>query len=118
MDEQRDIELTKVADEAAERAAKKVLDVATAESAARIATAAAAADQLTLTAAHAAQTLSEATRVDLGYIREELKEIKCRLDNKYVTLELFDPIRRIVYGQVALVLIAVIGGLLAMVLRK
>jgi Cu/Ag efflux protein CusF len=118
IDETREIELRKIADVAAQLAAEKVLKVAAAESASRLATAAAAADQLTLTAAHAAQSLSEATKIDLGYIREELQEIKTRLDNKYVTLELFSPIKALVYGQVALILIGVVGGLLALVLRK
>ena len=107
MEDSRDVELRKIAELAAQSAAETVVRVA-----------AAAADQVTLTAAHAAQALSEATKIDLGYIKEELKDIKSRLDNKFVTKEIFDPIRKIVYGQVALVLIAVVGGLLAMVLKK
>lgn len=100
------------------QAAERVVQVAASAEREKQQIAANAADQLTLTAAHAAQTLSEATKVDLGYIREELKEIKKRLDDKFVTKEIFDPIRKIVYGQVVLVLIAVVGALLTLVLRK
>lgn len=107
MDEQRENELRKIAELAAQSAAETVVRVA-----------AAAADQVTATAAHAAKALSEATKVDLQYIKDDLKEIKVRLDNKFVTREVFLPIKQIVYGQVALILIAVVGGLLAMVIRK
>ena len=118
IEETREIELRKIADVAAQFAAEKVLKVAAAESAARLATAANAADQLTLTAAHAASALAESTKIDLGYIKEAIEEIKLRLDNKFVTLELFAPIKALVYGQVALILIGVVGGLLALVIRK
>lgn len=113
--------LSKAADAAVQKlalAAERVVQVAASVEREKQQTAATVADQLTLTAAHAAQALSEATKVDLGYIREELKEIKLRLDSKFVTKEIFDPIKQIVYGQVALILIAVVGGLLTLVLRK
>lgn len=113
--------LSKAADAAVlklAQAAERVVQVAASAEREKQQTAATAADQLTLTAAHAAKALSEATKVDLGYIREELKEIKLRLDSKFVTKEIFDPVKQIVYGQVVLILVAVVGGLLTLVLRK
>ena len=118
MDEQREIELRKIADIAAQAAADKVVKVAAVAERERQQTAATVADQVTQVAAHAANSLAEATKIDLGYIKEAIEEIKIRLDNKYVTLELFAPIKALVYGQVALVLIGVVGGLLTLVLRK
>jgi hypothetical protein len=82
-----------------------------------VAMAAAAASQLSDTAASAARVLAETTRLDLQYIKDDLKDIKVRLDNKYVTSEMFEPVRRLVYGLVGLILVSVVGGLLAMVLR-
>ena len=104
MDGQRDSELKKVAEQAAAEAVLRV--------------AANAAEQVALTATHVARALSEVTKVDLGYIKKELEEIKLRLDNKYVTIDVFQPIKNVVYGQVALILIAVVGGLLAMIMKK
>ena len=118
MDEQREGELRKIADLAASAAAEKVVRVAGAAERERLQTAADAAAQLTLTASHTANALSEATKIDLQYIKDDLKEIKLRLDNKFVSLEIFEPVRRLVYGQVALILIAVVGGLLTMIIRK
>ena len=101
--------------------------------------ASAAASQLTDTASQAARTLADlATQsVDLQYIKSSLGEIKVDLrafrigldtkvaaetfkeglDSK-VSLEAFDPIRRLVYGQVALMLSAIVLGILALVMRK
>ena len=94
---------------------KKIAKLAAAEI---LAIAGAAAAQLSDTAAAAARTLAETTRVDLEYIKKDLQEIKDRLDSKFVTAEAFDPIRRLVYGQVALMLGAIMLGLLTLVLRK
>lgn len=40
-----------------------------------------------------------------------------KVDNKYVTKESFEPVKKIVYGIVALVLTAIIGALISLVLR-
>lgn len=77
------------------------------------AVAAAAAKQVAATASEAASALAENTRIDLQYIKRDLAEIKLKLESKYVTTEAFDPIRRIVYGLVGLVL----TGAAAAVLR-
>jgi hypothetical protein len=47
-----------------------------------------------------------------------LTEIKVRLDTQFVTREVFDPIRNLVYGQVGLILIAVAGYVLSHIFGK
>lgn len=46
---------------------------------------------------------------------DRLKEIASKLDNAYVTKEAFNPVKSIVYGLVALILVSVVGALLYMV---
>lgn len=46
---------------------------------------------------------------------EKLKEIGEKLDNKYVTNEAFDPVKKVVYGMVGLILVAVVSALIYMV---
>ena len=105
-----------------ESALKRVAAAAAAEV---IATATAAASGVAATAASAAQVLVEATRVDLQYIKDDLKEIKNELKEfkgklkvEFVSIEAFEPIRRLVYGLVGLILVAVVVGMLTLVIRK
>jgi hypothetical protein len=97
-----------------ESALKRVASAAAAEV---VATAAAAASTVAATAATAATAMVESTRVDLQYIKEDLRDIKDRLDNKYVTVDAFEPIRMIVFGLVALMLTGVVGGVLTLIIR-
>jgi hypothetical protein len=53
-------------------------------------------------------------RGDLAEIKEDIKQLK----GEFVTRNEFMPIKQIVYGAVALILVAVIGGLLTLVLRS
>lgn len=55
---------------------------------------------------------------NISDIKEDVKDIKLKLGSDYVTKEAFEPIKRIVYGMVALVMTAVGGGLLSLILRK
>lgn len=55
---------------------------------------------------------------DINYIKVEVSEIKKLVGEKYVTIEMFEPVRRIVYGLVGLVLVGVMGALLALVVRQ
>lgn len=57
-------------------------------------------------------------RKDISYIQKDISEINTKLDNKYVTVETFEPIKRIVYGLVGLILIAVVGAILALIIKK
>jgi len=54
---------------------------------------------------------------DLNYIKCDIKEIKARLENEYVTQEAFRPIRNLVYGMVSLILTGVVGALVSLVLK-
>ena len=54
----------------------------------------------------------------IQYIRRDIAEINQKLDDKYVTKDEFDPVKKLVYGMVAIILVAVIGALLTLVLRK
>lgn len=56
--------------------------------------------------------------IKLDYIAEDVKEIKERLKSDFVSTSEFLPVRNIVYGQVALILTAVIGALIALVIQK
>ncbi len=55
--------------------------------------------------------------VKLDYIQRDIKEIKERLEDEYVTRQEFQPIKNIVYGMVGIILMSVIGALLALILR-
>lgn len=86
-----------------------------------LATAGAAATNLTNVASAAAQTLAETTKLDLGYIKADIIEIKAllvKMPDKFISVDSFTPVKNIVYGLVALILTGVIAGLLALVLRK
>jgi hypothetical protein len=56
-----------------------------------------------------------ATKLD--YIQRDVADIKVKLEKDYVTQEAFEPIRKIVYGMVGLVLVAVVSALIALVVR-
>lgn len=54
---------------------------------------------------------------DMGYIKDDIKEIKDIINFRYVSKEEFDPIKKIVYGVVGLLLTAVVVALVALVLK-
>lgn len=55
---------------------------------------------------------------DLTYIKEKMNAIDTKVSQGYVTKEEFEPVRKIVYGLVSLVLIAVVGALVALVVSS
>jgi hypothetical protein len=55
---------------------------------------------------------------DITYIKEKVVIIEKNLENKYVTQDQFAPVKNIVYGLVTLILIAVVGALLTLIIRK
>ena len=57
-----------------------------------------------------------ATKID--YIQRDVAEIKSKLEADYVSREEFDPIKKIVYGMVSVILLSVIGALVAIVVRN
>lgn len=52
---------------------------------------------------------------DLTYIKEKMNAIDQKVSSGYVSKEEFEPVRKIVYGLVSIILIAVIGALVALV---
>lgn len=52
---------------------------------------------------------------DLTYIKEKLTAVDNKVSSGYVSKEEFEPIRKIVYGVVSLILVAVVGALVALV---
>ena len=51
-------------------------------------------------------------------IREDVNEIKHRLEGSYVTRDEFEPYKRIIQGLVALTITTVFGALLALVINR
>jgi hypothetical protein len=54
----------------------------------------------------------------IKYIQRDIAKINEKLDDTYVTKDQFEPVRNIVYGLVALILIGVVGALLALVISN
>ena len=52
---------------------------------------------------------------DVTYIKEKMNAIDTKVSSGYVTKEEFEPIKKIVYGVVSLILVAVVGALIALV---
>jgi len=52
---------------------------------------------------------------DLTYIKEKINAVDTKVSNSYVSKEEFEPVRKIVYGLVGLILVAVVGALVALV---
>ncbi len=55
--------------------------------------------------------------VALDFIKKDIDEIKRKLDSNYVTKDQFEPVKKIVYGLVSLILIAVVGAIVALVIK-
>lgn len=54
----------------------------------------------------------------VGYIETEVNSVNKKLESEYVTKDQFEPVRNVVYGLVSLILVAVVGALVALVIRK
>jgi hypothetical protein len=57
-----------------------------------------------------------ATKID--YMQRDVAEIKSKLDAEYVTQDQFEPVKKLVYGMVSIILVAVMGAIVALVIRK
>lgn len=60
----------------------------------------------------------EYIKSELTEVKGEVKEVKESLEAKYVTQTEFDPVKKIVYGIVGLILTAVVGALVSLVVMK
>lgn len=54
-------------------------------------------------------------QTDLTYIKEKLNAVDTKVSTHYISKEEFEPIKKIVYGMVGLILVAVVGALVALV---
>jgi chaperonin cofactor prefoldin len=55
---------------------------------------------------------------DMQYLKEKLDRVDTKLSSSYITKEEFEPIKRIVYGMVGLILVAVVGAMVSLVLKQ
>ena len=53
---------------------------------------------------------------DIRYIKEDVTEIKLKLEKDYVTREEFEPIKKVVYGLIGLILVAVVSAIIGLVI--
>lgn len=54
---------------------------------------------------------------DITYIKDKLNSVDNKVSSHYVSKEEFEPIKKIVYGLVGLILVAVVGALVSLVVR-
>lgn len=52
---------------------------------------------------------------DMTYLKEKVNSIDNKISEGYVSKEEFEPIKKIVYGVVSLILVAVVGAIVALV---
>lgn len=64
------------------------------------------------------QTTLAVIKNDIGYIKDDIKALRNMQETNYVTNDQFEPVKRIVYGLVTLILIAVVGALVSLVVRQ
>lgn len=55
---------------------------------------------------------------NIEYIKRDIAEVKLKLERDYVTRNDFEPIRKIIYGIVSIMGVAVVGALMTLVLRQ
>jgi len=54
---------------------------------------------------------------DVKYLVKQVDEINVLLKNHYVTQDQFEPIKRIIYGMVAVILLAFLGAIAALIIK-
>lgn len=52
------------------------------------------------------------------YIEADVKSVKGKLEEDYVTQDQFEPVKKVVYGLVSIILVAVVVALVALVVVK
>jgi hypothetical protein len=62
-------------------------------------------------------TSLEVIQNDISYIKSDIKEIKDSVVTGYVTKDQFEPVKRIVYGLVGLILTSVVVAIVTLVLK-
>lgn len=61
--------------------------------------------------------IAKANQADIKYIKDGIYKIDNKLNIQYVTRVEFEPVKRIVYGLVSIILIGVVGALITLVLK-
>ena len=61
---------------------------------------------------------SQQMQRDLGEIKTDLDEHRQEVRNSFVTKDEFDPVKRVVWGVITVVLVAVLGTVLAVALNN
>ena len=59
--------------------------------------------------------LVEDTRKEL---KDDISNLNDKVDSKYVTHDEFEPVKKVVYGLVGLILVAVIGALIGLIIIR
>ena len=54
---------------------------------------------------------------EMKTVKEDVKDIKEKLDKDYVTQDQFTPVKNIAYGLVSTILLAVVGAIVALVIK-
>lgn len=54
---------------------------------------------------------------DIQYIKETLNSVDSKVSNNYVTKSEFEPVRKVVYGLVAVIMLAFVGAVVSLVFR-
>jgi tetrahydromethanopterin S-methyltransferase subunit G len=54
---------------------------------------------------------------DISYMKDKLDNVDQKISTHYVSREEFEPIKKIVYGMVGLILVAVVGALISLVVK-
>jgi hypothetical protein len=57
-------------------------------------------------------------QTDINYIKDKLNSVDQKVSTHYITREEFEPIKKIVYGLVGLILVAVVGAVVSLVVRS
>ena len=55
---------------------------------------------------------------DIRYIKNSIDELKKEVEGKYVTSVEFEPIKKLVYGMVGLILVSVVTIIMSMITRQ
>ena len=54
---------------------------------------------------------------EMKSVKQDVRDIKEKLEKDYVTQDQFTPVKNIAYGLVSTILLAVVGALVALVLK-
>lgn len=55
---------------------------------------------------------------DVAAIKTSVEKIEKKLETHYITVDQFEPVRKIVYGVAAIFGVSIVGAIIALILRK